>query len=141
MTALLSVVADVDAQTAGAPSSTEKAAVDALIPWLLQEDAQLRGIPFSEVIFDSTGKHVLAFDPKDETNARVLKQISVVLDEVMARLNAPESPIQGIPRINEVSSHFEDLIRELLNKTPGLACDFRKRPQVENNAPAIPIWN
>src|SRR6266478_1088841 len=126
MTALLSVVADVDAQTAGAPSSTEKAAVDALIPWLLQEDAQLRGIPFSEVIFDSTGKRVLAFDPKDETNARVLKQISVVLDEVMARLNAPESPIQGIPRINEVSSHFEDLIRELLNKTPGLACDFPK---------------
>jgi len=41
-------------------------------------------------------------------------------------LNAPESPIQGIPRINELSSHFEDLIRELLNKTPGLACDFPK---------------
>src|SRR4026207_580413 len=86
---------------------SEKAAVDALIPWLLQEDAQLRGIPFSEVIFDSTGKHVLACNPKDETNARVLKQMSSVLDEVMARLNAPESPIQGIPRINEVSSHFE----------------------------------
>ena len=41
-------------------------------------------------------------------------------------MNAPESPIQGIPRINEVSSHFEDLIRELLNKMPGLACDFPK---------------
>ncbi len=125
MTALLIALADVDAQTAGGPSSTEKAAVDALIPWLLQEDAQLRGIPFSEVIFDSR-KRVLAFDPKDETNARVLKQISVVLDEAMARLNAPQSAIQGIPRINEVSSHFEDLIRELLNKTPGLACDFPK---------------
>jgi hypothetical protein len=91
MTALLIALADVDAQTVGAPSSTEKAAVDALIPWLLQEDAQLRGIPFSEVIFDSTGKRVLAFDPKDETNARVLKQISVVLDEAMARLKcSPE---------------------------------------------------
>src|SRR5437660_2687513 len=119
-------LSNVNAQTATVPSSTEKAAVDALIPWLLQEDAQLRGIPFSEVIFDSTGKRVLAFDPKDETNARVLKQISVVLDEAMARLNAPQSAIQGIPRINEVSSHFEDLIRELLNKTPGLACDFPK---------------
>jgi len=75
-----------------------KAAVDALIPWLLQEDAQLAWIPFSEVIFDSTGKHVLACNPKDETNARVLKQMSSVLNEVMARLNAPESPIQGIPR-------------------------------------------
>src|SRR5882762_9974716 len=126
MTVSVIALSNVNAQTATVPSSTEKAAVDALIPWLLQEDAQLRGIPFSEVIFDSTGKHVLACNPKDETNARVLKQISVVLDEVMARLNAPESPIQGIPRINEVSSHFEDLIRELLNQTPGLACDFPK---------------
>jgi len=126
MTALLIALADLDAQTAGAPSSTEKAAVDALIPWLLQEDPQLREIPFSEVIFDTTGKHVLAFNPKDETDARVLKQMSSVLDQVMTRLNAPESLIQRIPRINEVSSHFEDLIRQLLNKTPDLACDFPK---------------
>src|SRR5205823_1809994 len=84
----------------------------------------LRGIPFSEVIFDATGKCVLAFNPKDETDTRVLKQISAALDEVMTRLNASDSLIQGIPRINEVSSHFEDLLRELLNGTPGLSCDF-----------------
>jgi hypothetical protein len=44
----------------------------------------------------------------------------------MAQLNAPDSVVQGIPRINEVSSHFEDLMRELLNKAPGLSCDFPK---------------
>src|SRR5438105_539072 len=126
MTAGLIVLSKMDAQTAAAPSNTEKAAVDALIPWLLQEDPQLREIPFSEVIFDTTGKHVLAFNPKDETDARVLKQMSSALDQVMTRLNAPKSLIQGIPRINEVSSHFEDLIRQLLNKTPDLACDFPK---------------
>jgi hypothetical protein len=126
MTAGLIALSNTDAQTIAAPSNTEKAAVDALIPWLLQEDAPLREIPFSEVIFDATGKHVLAFNPKDETDARVVKQISTALDEVIARLNAPKSAIQGIPRINEVSSHFEDLIRELLNKTPGLTCDFPK---------------
>src|SRR5436190_21065401 len=95
-------LSNVNAQTATVPSNTEKAGVDALIPWLLQEDAQLRGIPFSEVIFDATGKHVFAFNPKDETDARVVKQIRTALDEVVARLNAPESAIQGIPRINEV---------------------------------------
>src|SRR5437868_8277460 len=57
---------------------------------------------------------------------RVVKQISVVLDEVMSQLNSSASVIQGIPRINEVSSHFEDLMRELLNKAPGLSCDFPK---------------
>ncbi len=45
----------------------KKTPVDALIPWLLREDAQLRGIPFSEVIFDITGKRVLAFNPRNET--------------------------------------------------------------------------
>lgn len=93
---------------------------------MLQEDTQLRGIPFSEVIFDVTGKRVLAFNPKNETDLRVVKQISVVLDEVMSQLNSPASVIQGIPRINEVSSHFENLMRELLNKASGLICDFPK---------------
>jgi len=34
------------------------------------------------------------------------------------------SAIQTVDRINEVSSHFEDNLRELLNATPGLRCDF-----------------
>jgi hypothetical protein len=32
--------------------------------------------------------------------------------------------IQNVGRINEVSSHFEDALRDLLNTTPGLNCDF-----------------
>ena len=117
---------NIQAQAIAASQTDEKTPIDALIPWLLQEDAQLRGIPFSEVIFDVTGKRVLAFNPKNETDLRVVKQISVVLDELMSQLNSPASVIQGIPRINEVSSHFEDLMRELLNKTSGLSCDFPK---------------
>jgi hypothetical protein len=108
--------------TSATPAS--KSPVDTLIPWLFQEGNALRGIPFSEVILAATGKRVLPIDPKNETDQRVIKQISGVLDEVMRRLNAPDSVIQGIPRINEVSSHFEDSMRELLNTTPGLSCDF-----------------
>ena len=126
VSAFVFVLSDIDAQTATAPSSTEKAAVDALIPWLLQEDAELRGIPFREVIFDATGKQVLPFNPKNEIDGRVLKEITTVLNEVMAQLNAPDSVIQGISRINEVSRHFEDLMRELLNKAAGFSCEFPK---------------
>jgi hypothetical protein len=106
--------------------TTAKPPIDQLIPWLLREDGELRGIPFSEVILDTTGKRVLPLNSGDETDARVVKEISAVLDEVMTQLNEPESVIQNIPRINEVSSHFEDLMRELLNKAPGLECDFPK---------------
>lgn len=98
--------------------------VDALIPWLLDENRQLRGIPFSEVIADATGKKVLPFDAKDEINQRIVKQISAALDQVVRRMNAPDSPIQNISRINELSSHFEDMIRELLSTTPGLSCEL-----------------
>ena len=103
---------------------TVSSPVDTLIPWLLQGDHDLRGIPFSEVIFDATGKRVLAIDPKNETDKRIVTRVSSVLDEVLKRMNAPDSAIQKIPCINEVSSHFEDLLRALLNATPGLSCDL-----------------
>jgi hypothetical protein len=104
-------------------------AVDQLIPWLLDEDRQLRGIAFSEVIFDATGKRVLAIDPKNEIDRRVIKHVSAALDEGMRRMNAPESPAQKVARINELSSHVEDLLRDLLDSTPGLHCDFPRTAQ------------
>ena len=111
-------------QTATAvPPKQIKAPVDELIPWLLQEDGELRGIPFSEVIFDTTGKRVLPFDAKDETNQRVLKHISAALDTVVMRLNASDSIIQSIGRINEVSTHFEDAMREALTLAPDYHCE------------------
>jgi hypothetical protein len=111
--------------TTGAAAQTpEKAPIDQLIPWLLREDHELRAIPFSQVIFNTTGKRVLTIDPKNETDQRVIKQISGVLDEVLKRANAPDSPVAAVPRINEASSHFEDLMRELLNRVPGFTCDF-----------------
>lgn len=116
---------DLDAQTRSFLPEA-KTPVDALIPWLLHEDAELRGIPFSEVIFDATGKRVIPIDRNNSADGRVVKAISTVLDEVTQRLNPLDSAIQEVPRINEVSSHFEDMIRELLNATPGLSCDFPK---------------
>jgi len=101
-----------------------KEPIDQLIPWLLREDGDLRAIPFSKVIVDATGKRVLATDPKNEAEQRVIKCISAVLDEVMKQMNAPDSPVQNLARINEASSHFEDLLRDLLNRIPGFTCDF-----------------
>jgi len=105
-------------------SPAPKTAVDQLIPWLLDEDQQLRGVPFSEVIFDTTGKKVVRFDANNPVDQRIAKAIAVACDETMKRLKAPGSAIQNVDRINEVSSHFEGSLRELLNATPGLSCDF-----------------
>jgi hypothetical protein len=106
------------------PSPAPEAAVNQLIPWLLDEDQQLRAIPFSEVIFDTTGKKVFRFDANNPVDQRVAKAIGAACDATMKQLNASGSPIQNVDRINEVSSHFENILRELLNVTPGLRCDF-----------------
>jgi len=86
--------------------------VDQLIPWLLNEDQQLRRVPFSELIFDTTGRKVLSFEANNAVDQRVAKAISAACDETMKRLNAPDSVIQNVDRINEVSSHFEDTLHD-----------------------------
>ena len=116
----------VSANLPGSPTAATPtgAPVDRLITWLLNEDRQLREIPFAEVIFDATGKRVLPMDSKNEIDQRVIKQISAACDETVKRFNAPDSAIQSVSRINELSSHFEDCLRELLKDTPRLSCDF-----------------
>ena len=103
--------------------------VDALIPWLLRQDGNLRGVPFAEVIFDSTGRKVLALNPGNEVDKRVLQRVAVVLDEVVRQVNNDDSAVHNVARINEVSSHFEDLLRKLLSDAPGLSCDFPRTAQ------------
>jgi hypothetical protein len=112
--------------------------VDQLIPWLLDEDRQLRGIPFAEVILDATGKRVLPVNTKDEIDQRVIKQISAACDETIKRFNMPDSTIQNVARINEASSRFEDTLRQLLNAAPGLNCDFHAQRKAACSVPAIP---
>lgn len=96
------------------------------IPWLLQGKEELKQVPFSAVILYATGKKVLAVDRADATDQRVLKQVSAALDETVKRMNAPDSPVQSVARINEVSAPFESTIREVLNRAEGLTCDFAK---------------
>jgi hypothetical protein len=106
------------------PDETTTSPIQQLIPWLLDEDRQLREIPFRDVIRETTGTKVLPVDPKNDVDRRVIKEIGAVLDQVVHRMSAPDSPVQNVERINEVSSHFEDMLRELLNGAPGLRCDF-----------------
>lgn len=106
------------------PATTEAAPVDRLIGWLFDRDRELQGVDFSEVILAATGKKVIAFDPASDADKRVVGGLSAALDEATKRMNAPGSAVQNVGRINEVSSHVEDLLRELLNTGTGLTCDL-----------------
>ena len=101
-------------------------AVQQLIPWLLEESNALKGIPFAEVIAATSGKRVLPIDRTDKDTQRILSEIGRALDDVLAAMNAPDSPARSAKRVNEMSSHFETALREKLNARPGFACDFPK---------------
>ena len=101
-------------------------AVQKLIPWLLDESEALKGIAFADVIAATSGKRVLPIDRADKDAQRILGEIGAALDDVLAAMNAPDSPVRTAKRVNEMSSHFENALREKLNKRPGFACDFPK---------------
>lgn len=94
------------------------------LPWLLENKEDLKQVPLREVIFHATGHRMIAIDTQNETDRRVLQQLRIALDEILRRMNAPDSPAQNVARINEVSAPFETMLREILNVTPGFACDF-----------------
>lgn len=98
--------------------------VQTLIPWLLDEASNFKGIRFAEVIAATSGKRVIPFDPKDADDQRVVAAIGPVLTEVLAAMNAPDSKTRSARRVNEMSSKFEDALQAKLNALPGFACTF-----------------
>ncbi len=101
-------------------------AVRQLIPWLLDEDASLKGILFSDVISATSGKRVIPVDRKDAETARVLKKIAAALDTVLAEMNTTGSPAKKQKRVNEMSKFFEDSIMENLRGIEGFECTVPK---------------
>jgi hypothetical protein len=87
-------------------------------------DRELKEIPFAEVVKAATGRRILPFDLKNENDRELLSKIGAAMDEVMKRMNATNSVAQKQRRINEVSSHFEDEMKKVLNDTPGFSCDY-----------------
>jgi hypothetical protein len=98
--------------------------VQVLIPWLLKEDSSLKGIAFADVIAATSGKKIFPFDPKDADDRRILAKIGAVMDDVLKKMNAPDSEVKHTKRINEASSHFENVMQASLNAVPDFSCDF-----------------
>lgn len=98
--------------------------VPSLISTFLDGGGTYRDIPFSEVINASSGNRIIPLDPNEEVDAIILEEISRALDATLADFNGEDSPTNVVPRINEVSSYFEEKIREYLSAAPGFSCDY-----------------
>jgi hypothetical protein len=95
----------------------------ALVRSLMQSGGELKQIPFSEVVFGATGRKILPLDAAREADRELLAKLGKAMDEVLQRMNATNSPAQEQRRINEVSAHFENEIKRVLDALPGFACE------------------
>src|SRR2546428_1691878 len=102
----------------------EASDADGLIHWLLEDNRELKDIPFSEVVKAATDKQILPINATNDVDRLLLQKINSALDRVLARMNMPNSIVQQQRRINEVSSYFESAIKQELNAVPGFVCDF-----------------
>jgi hypothetical protein len=96
------------------------------ISWLLEDDREISGVPFPEIVEATSGKKVLPLDRSSEIDRDLLEKIGAGLDEVLRRMNATNSAAQQQRRINEVSGHFENEIQKVLNEIPGFVCEIPK---------------
>jgi hypothetical protein len=126
------------ALVAAIPLFAEEKKSDAteFIGWLLQEDRDLRGIDFSEVLAATTGKKIIPVDPA--TDKPWLEKLAVILKQTLANLNDPSHPIHSAGRINEASRFIEDELLAACSSIEDWSCGIPKTSSGEEQRSGYP---
>jgi len=81
---------------------------------------------FQQVIQKTTGHQILIFDPRNEAHSIVQLAVLDAAAKVSLSMSREDSPARSKNRINEVSSLFEDALKEKLDAHPDLTCEAPK---------------
>ncbi len=95
--------------TSAAPSSSP-------IRALMETADTMTDIPFREVVLAASGYRVLPVDPASPEDRLLLNHLTMAFNALMEWINAPDSPVRGLRRINEASSHVENELHRLLTQ-------------------------
>ncbi len=104
------------------PQTTQQEADATLVKSLLRENLGGRSFDFATVAEACSGKRVLPLDDSP-AHRRILAAIENALTGTIRELNAPDSPVRKLRRINEASRFFEQGLQARLDAMPGLDCD------------------
>lgn len=112
--------------TLAAPPADKPVPVADAVRAVMQAEESLREVPLQEVVAAATGKQILPFQPdKIPADAAMKVHLTRALDELLHVLNAPQSPVRGLRRINEASRSAEEKLAALLD-TGDFTCGFAK---------------
>ena len=123
---------------AASPLLAEEKKSDAteFLGWLLQEDRDLKGIDFSEVLAATSGKKIIPIDPA--TDKPWIQKLGEILDRTLAKLNDPSHPIHSAGRINEASRFIEDELLAECSVVEGWSCGIPKTALGEEQRSGYP---
>ena len=110
---------------------TSKTNTHELIRYLLDQDLGTRTFSFSDVIYATSGKKIIAVDPENPIHQQIIQAIDQAARESLIELNAPDSPIRKrkLRRINEASQYFEDVLLKKINVSDNLTCTIPTNTQ------------
>ena len=112
--------------------------VQSIVTALMNDETELHGVPFDEVVYAVAGRRVLPLNRTNAVERELIAKIGAALDAVMLKLNATNSPARHKRRINEVSALFESAIQAELNAVEGFECDFPKTASGARQRPGYP---
>jgi hypothetical protein len=113
--------------------------VPSVVTTLMASEAELNGVPFSQVVHAATGKRVGPLNATNAVDRELIGKISRAMDEALKKLNAPASPAKNKRRINEVSVLFEAAVKAELNAIEGFECDFPKTASGARQRSGYPV--
>ena len=120
------------------PLAQAKSSTHDLIKHLLAQDLGTRKFPFPDVVFASSGKKVIPFTPSTPSHHELLSAITKAANNAVRAMNAPDSPVRNLRRINEASRHFEDHLLQSLQKHPSLTCTIPRNTQGKEQRSGYP---
>jgi hypothetical protein len=109
----------------------------ALVKSLLGENLSERTFDFATVAEACSGKRVLPLTD-EAAHRRVTAAIGQALAETMRELNAEDSPVRKLRRINEASRFFEDGILARIHAMPGMKCEVPPTRSGDHQRPGYP---
>lgn len=102
----------------------DTAGIDGFVHWLLEDGERLEDLRFAAVVEAVSGCAVLPVDPSDPVDAAMLAHLQATLDAMLESLSAPAHPIHEVGRVNEISRHMEEYLREHLQLEGQYRCEI-----------------
>jgi hypothetical protein len=109
-----------------------------LIELLLVQDLGKRRFAFPAVVAAASGKALKPLESEAKSTQAIVAIIKSAADQALLLMNEEDSPVRGLRRINEASSHFEEILRAIIDADPGFTCTIPKTAEGKEQRSGYP---